>query len=232
MFIRLITKEIRASSRLPSAQRFRHTYPSSRKGTCPSCGAALRSRLPACTNCWHISRLPSDTKFHDIFGLSYHPNPFVVDLVTLKQRFRDAQAVCHPDSWASKGSNKQGLAQDLSSHINKAYQSLLTPLSRVEYLLERHYLPISETDQVDNVEFMTEVMQARETIEEAASQEDVQSLIDENRAKIQNTVAELETLVGQEKWENVKIAAVRLRYLEGIDRAAKEWMENHFQPCI
>jgi hypothetical protein len=46
-------------------------------------------------------------------------------------------------------------------------------------------------------------------------------------AKIQHTVAELEALVGREQWENVKDAAVRLRYLEGIDRAAKKWMDNH-----
>ena len=44
---------------------------------------------------------------------------------------------------------------------------------------------------------------------------------------MQNTVDELEVLVGQEKWEGVKAAAVRLRYLEGIDKAARKWMENH-----
>jgi molecular chaperone HscB len=46
-------------------------------------------------------------------------------------------------------------------------------------------------------------------------------------AKIQHTVTELEALVGREQWESVKDAAVRLRYLEGIDRAAKKWMDNH-----
>lgn len=45
-------------------------------------------------------------------------------------------------------------------------------------------------------------------------------------AKMQETVKELEALVGQEQWERVKEAAVRLRYLEGIDRAAKRWSDG------
>ena len=71
---------------------------------CPNCAATLPSLLPACTNCWHISSLPSKTRLHDIFGLPYHPNPFAIDVTALKQKFREAQAICHPDSWASKGS--------------------------------------------------------------------------------------------------------------------------------
>ena len=76
--------------------------------------------------------------------------------------------------------NKQDIAQALSSRINEAYQRLLTPLSRAEYLLECHHHPISEADQIDNMEFMSEVMQARETIEEAVNRDEIQILIDEN----------------------------------------------------
>lgn len=74
------------------------------KKSCPSCSHPLPSPLPACTNCGHISGLPQDVKYHDIFALPYEPNPFVIDTTVLKQRFREAQSICHPDSWASKGS--------------------------------------------------------------------------------------------------------------------------------
>jgi molecular chaperone HscB len=75
-----------------------------RPNKCPNCATTLPSPLPACTNCWHIYPLPSNTRLHDIFGLPYQPNPFAVDVATLKQKFREAQAICHPDSWASRGS--------------------------------------------------------------------------------------------------------------------------------
>lgn len=77
--------------------------------------------------------------------------------------------------------NKQDVAQALSSRVNEAYQRLLTPLSRAEYLLECHHHPISEADQVDNMEFMSEIMQIRETIEEAVNQDVIQLVIDENK---------------------------------------------------
>ncbi|KAF9456191.1 hypothetical protein BDZ94DRAFT_1315382 [Collybia nuda] len=178
-------------------------------------------------SCGHISTLPSYVKYHDIFALPYAPNPFIIDISTLKQRFREAQAICHPDSWASKGSNQQDVAQALSARINEAYQSLLNPLSRAEYLLRRHHIPVSETDQLEDMELMAEVIEARETIEDAEHSKDIDVLIENNQLLIQNTIDELEVLVGKQQWEKVKAKTIRLRYLENISRAAKTWLDNH-----
>jgi molecular chaperone HscB len=69
---------------------------------CPNCGQPLPSPLPACTSCWNLFSFPKDISHHELLGLSEGSNPFVVDLATLKKSFRQAQSVCHPDSWASK----------------------------------------------------------------------------------------------------------------------------------
>jgi molecular chaperone HscB len=63
----------------------------------------LSSTVPACTNCWNLFSISPDISHHELLGLPYEPNPFVVDLDALKQRFRQAQAACHPDTWASRG---------------------------------------------------------------------------------------------------------------------------------
>ncbi|RDB28426.1 Iron-sulfur cluster co-chaperone protein HscB, mitochondrial [Hypsizygus marmoreus] len=215
-----------ASRSIPNAARLIHaSVPQNTR--CPKCSQPLPTPLPACTNCWHISTLPPDTRFHDIFDLPYEPNPFLVDVSLLKKRFRDAQSICHPDSWASKGSNKQDVAQALSARINEAYQGLLNPLSRAEYILQRHHIPVSETDQVNDMQFMSEIMEARETIEDAENESDVLSVMGETRDGIKSTIDELEGLIGKMQWEDAKSAAVRLRYLEGIERAAKKWLDNH-----
>ncbi|KAG6842205.1 hypothetical protein C0991_000175 [Blastosporella zonata] len=198
----------------------------SRSRPCPSCAITLPSSLPACPNCWHISGLPHGIKHHEVFGLPDEPNPFIIHIPTLKERFRSAQALCHPDSWATKGSNKQDVAQALSARINEAYQCLLNPLSRAEYILERHHIPVSETDQVNDMQFMSEIMEARETIEDATSITEVEPLIYHNAVDIKATIDELEGLIGRGEWEDAKSAAIRLRYLEGIERAAKKWMDN------
>ncbi|KAG5647994.1 hypothetical protein DXG03_007028 [Asterophora parasitica] len=148
-------------------------------------------------------------------------------------------------SLTSVRKNKQDIAQALSARINEAYQGLLNPLSRAEYILQRHHVPISETEQVDDIEFMSEIMESREIIDEAEDRSEVESLVDQNNslfipttcrvslligvwaAEIQNTVKELEDTVGKARWEDVKSAAVRLRYLQGIERAAKKWLDNN-----
>lgn len=167
--------------------------------TCPSCSTPLPSFLPACPKCSNIFALAPQTTHHDIFGLPYDPNPFNVDVVMLKRRFREAQAVCHPDSWASKGSvrsvsfvvstaphpiglkDKRDAAQALSSLVNNAYQTLLHPLSRAEYILARNQMSVSESDQVDDLEFMAEIMESREIIEDADEPDEVTRVISENK---------------------------------------------------
>ncbi|KAJ7900351.1 hypothetical protein B0H14DRAFT_2673330 [Mycena olivaceomarginata] len=194
---------------------------------CSSCSQTLPTPLPACSRCGSISPIPPSTSFHDIFALPSRPNPFVVDTALLKRRFREAQAVCHPDSWASKGQHKQDIAQNLSSRVNEAYNSLLHPLPRAEYILEQNGSPMSENDKLDDIEFISEIMEARESIDEAHDEVDeLRRIIGENTAKIEETVGVLEQTVGAQEWVGAKEAAVRLRYLEGIGAAAKRKLEN------
>ncbi|KAF7306929.1 hypothetical protein MIND_00485500 [Mycena indigotica] len=193
---------------------------------CSSCSRPLATRLPACNQCGWISPIPSSIGFHELFSLPARPNPFVVDHNLLKRRFREAQAACHPDSWTSKGQNKQDIAQSLSSRLNEAYNTLANPLRRAEYILEQNGFPISETDQVDDVELIMDVMQTRESIEEASNNQILSEIMDINSQKITQTVMELEEAVGREAWPTVKDAAIRLRYLESIESAGKGKLEQ------
>jgi hypothetical protein len=71
--------------------------------TCPSCHQPLPSPLPACSNCWSIFQVPSEVTHHQLFELPYEPNPFTINMPLLKKRFLEAQAICHPDTWSTKG---------------------------------------------------------------------------------------------------------------------------------
>jgi molecular chaperone HscB len=76
---------------------------------------------------------------------------------------------------------KQDTAQAISARVNEAYQALLKPLPRAEYILGQHHIPISEKDQVDDIEFMSEVMEAREIIDDAEDESEVVNLVKDNR---------------------------------------------------
>ncbi|KAG6890400.1 hypothetical protein C0995_008754 [Termitomyces sp. Mi166 len=69
-------------------------------------------------------------------------------------------------------------------------------------------------------------MEARETIDDATERAQVENLVEKNASEIQETTQELEKLFGRAQWEDAKSAAIRLRYLEGIERAAKTWLDN------
>ncbi|XP_006454339.1 hypothetical protein AGABI2DRAFT_189610 [Agaricus bisporus var. bisporus H97] len=210
-----------------SYPRFQKFRPSHALRTCLSCSKPLASSIPACTNCWSISLLPSDISHHELLGLSYEPNPFVVDPSVLKQRFLQAQAVCHPDTWASKGAEKQDIAQVMSARVNEAYRTLLKPLYRAEYILGRDSVPVSEEDQEIDSRLMIEIMKARESVDDAEEAGEVVNLMEENDEKINKTVHQIERLVHEKNWPGAKAATTRLRYLEGVSHAAKQWLDNH-----
>ena len=76
---------------------------SSAASRCPSCSALLPTPLPACPQCFFVTKLPPTATFYDIMGLPYDSNPFEVDPAQLKNRFRELQRVIHPDKWSNKG---------------------------------------------------------------------------------------------------------------------------------
>lgn len=77
----------------------------------------------------------------------------------------------------------QDLAHSLSSRLNEAYQCLLHPLPRAEYILEKNGLQTDETDQVEDMEFMANIMDAREVIDDATPENrgEVEALIESNQ---------------------------------------------------
>lgn len=69
--------------------------------------------------------------------------------------------------------DKTHAARDLSGLVNEAYNTLLRPLSRIHYILSQHNLSISETDQLDDPDLITEVIEIREALEDASSESEV-----------------------------------------------------------
>lgn len=78
---------------------------------------------------------------------------------------------------------KREVAQALSARVNHAYQALLDPLLRAEYILDCNQFHIAESDSVQDMMFMAEIMDARETIDEAEEPLQVEGLFEENEGE-------------------------------------------------
>ena len=70
----------------------------------------------------------------------------------------------------------QTIAAELSSIVNKAYGTLTNPYTRAEYILQREGVTRGESDNVDDPTLIMEVMEKREELDSAETQEEVDEI--------------------------------------------------------
>lgn len=141
---------------------------------------------------------------------------------------------------------KQQLAADQSSLLNKAFETLKDPLKRAEYLLTLRDHPINEEDTLHaQQELLIDVMEVRQNLEEAEGDERI-DLLQQNEGlpflsivnmgidariygteRIEEAKADIENAIGSENWHEAKQATIRLRYWYSVAQAAKHQEFNH-----
>lgn len=137
--------------------------------------------------------------------------PFTLDLSLLRKEFLQLQAKAHPDLAPQE---KKRQAEALSARINEAYKTLQNPLLRAQYLLEMRGIDLAgdETAKVEDPELLMEVLETREVIEEAASEDELQPLKELNERRIAASVGVLEEAFQKDDTAAAKEEAVKLRY--------------------
>lgn len=109
--------------------------PPSTQKQCPSCSFPLPTPLPICPKCKHIEPVSPEMSYHEMFGFDYEPNPFNIDTSALRQMFRKAITVAHPDKWA--GSDEVRISLSLGAvHVVFCF------LSRVNNDSSNHCRPL------------------------------------------------------------------------------------------
>ena len=104
----------------------------------------------------------------DHFTLFELPRTFRLDSSLLDKRYREIQAQVHPDKFTQSGDAERRLSLQWATRVNEAYQTLKTPLSRAQCLLELagHDLG-AENNTAMPPEFLMEQMEWREAVSEA-----------------------------------------------------------------
>lgn len=170
--------------------------------------------------------LKSHTHYH-FFPQSLPSGPpphgrFSIDLPALRKEFLQLQARAHPDLHPPENKNK---AQALSARINEAFKTLQSPLLRAQYLLSLRGIDIheDETAKVEDPELLMEVLDARERIEEAQEESELEEMKVENDARVENSVKLLEEAFEKDDVDGAKSEAVRLRYWINIKESLDGW---------
>ncbi|EPQ27261.1 uncharacterized protein PFL1_05184 [Pseudozyma flocculosa PF-1] len=209
--------------------RFNSTSAVAPLKSCPSCGEAQALESLSCPSCSSLQPLPSDIDYYKALDLDLAKvgrGGWDVDPAALKRVWRLRMAVTHPDRMSGRSEKEQQIGAQQSALINRAYETLMQPLLRAQYLLERHNAPpVGEADSLEDPELLMEVMELREKLEEAQSEQEATSVREENQKFLDAAVEELGKAFGSSppNLETARKAAVELRYWTNIDKAAREW---------
>lgn len=179
--------------------------------------------------------------------------PFDIDVRALRREFLRLQAASHPDyfhaaSTSSSTSSSSSSAPDpediaaakrrrqaeaASSHINAAYKTLSHPLLRAQYILAERYGVDLAGDEAGShtgaigaaadPALLVEVLEAREAVDEAENESDLEGPMAENEARIGRCVEGLRRAFAEGDVDGAIGEAVRLRYWESIKEGIRGW---------
>ncbi|KAK3810791.1 MAG: Co-chaperone HscB, C-terminal oligomerization domain-containing protein, partial [Benniella sp.] len=152
---------------------------------------------------------------------------FDIDVRQLRNKFLRIQQQIHPDSFSHNTNGDQIYAQQQSSLANKAYATLKEPLSRANYMLDLLGASVHETESLDEPELLMEVMEARELLEDAQTEDEIQDLKSQNDARIKEAVDGLSKAFQSQDLEKAKTLAIELQYWIRIQNVIRDWVAGH-----
>jgi len=148
--------------------------------------------------------------------------PFKVDVRELRREFLQLQAVAHPDRHPA---NLKTRAEATSARINEAYKTLQNPLLRAQYLLSLRGIDVAEdeTAKVEDPELLMEVLDAREQIEEAQEEHELENMKAVNNKRIEESEGILDEAFSRDDMQLAKAESVKLKYWTNIKESLDGW---------
>ncbi|SCZ99324.1 BZ3500_MvSof-1268-A1-R1_Chr3-1g05948 [Microbotryum saponariae] len=239
-----ISANIRCQS---TASTSTQTVPASSR-PCPSCQSALpASIVPTCPSCSSIVPPPFDTTSFQLFNLE---PKYEIDLPQLKRTFLTYQQKVHPDLFAGQG-DKEAWAKVWSGRVNDEYKTLVDKRRRGEYLVSRHYVTdrydssacgshpcllrsqlqlsqveLGEAEAVTDPELLMAIMETREALEDAQTEEEVAQIRSDNQNQMDETFQRLSQAFEDAQNPDLgqaKNAIIKLKYLENVENVCREW---------
>ncbi|KAK9728994.1 molecular chaperone [Basidiobolus ranarum] len=193
--------------------------------SCWRCHEDLKSSEVFCHNstCKTIQPVPTSVTFFEVL---LGQETFDVNILDLKKKYLSLQQQVHPDSYTRKPQEELQCAQVQSAWLNKAYHTLRDPLHRAQYLLELRGLQADESDSLDDPELLMEVLEAREELEDAQTDADVEQVKLANDSRMKHTIQQLSHVFKENDIEKAKLLTIQLRYWVNIKKAIQDWSPN------
>lgn len=162
---------------------------------------------------------------NNIFALFGLPARFAVDLPRLQAAHQAAMKKVHPDLFAARPAAERRVAEQWSTRINEAFQTVRDPIRRSTYLCEQAGHPVNaETNTSMPMDFLMMQIQWREALEAAAGDSEKMQAIDQMTTAQQNEyLHELGEAIDQKAdWETAVELTRKLMFVRRFREALKE----------
>jgi molecular chaperone HscB len=127
------------------------------------------------------------------FNIFHLPTTYEVDTRLLKERYLALQKKFHPDRYASASKYEQRIAVQSASSVNNAFEVLLSPVKRAQYLLElagkeQH----NDATTISDTDFLMAQMDLRQQIAEIRHGDDPLTKLDVLEQQVKVEFADIE----------------------------------------
>ena len=138
---------------------------------CPHCEKLVAYGVLFCSLCNKIQPIQNIIASDYYALLSMEESP-AIDLAELQDKASERLRLVHPDCFVKRSVLEKQIALENAALYNKAYSILVSPLLRIEYILNKHGYKAEMSE-----ELLAELFAWRENLERAADQEDLEKII-------------------------------------------------------
>ncbi|XP_017788355.1 PREDICTED: iron-sulfur cluster co-chaperone protein HscB, mitochondrial [Habropoda laboriosa] len=194
-------------------------YSSDSSLKCWNCNFTHKSDL-FCSKCKVLQVPPENVTYFDIMAIS---KSYDVTFLDVQKKYKELQKQLHPDKFSNKSEKEKQLSETLSSLVNEAYSTLIHPLKRGLYMLKLNGITISEgTDNVDP-EFLMELMEKNEEIDDAEDNEEkINKLVQDNQSVLNKLTMEIANAFRQNDIKKAEALLIRMKYYDTINNRLKK----------
>ncbi|XP_029768474.1 iron-sulfur cluster co-chaperone protein HscB [Terrapene carolina triunguis] len=127
-----------------------------------------------------------------------------------------------PDLFRLMGWKERDFSEQHSSLVNRAYQTLLSPLRRGLYLLELNGVELAKgTDSDIDVEFLKEIMELNETLAEPNNEAKIEEIESFIEVKQEELTKDVRKAFERDDLQEAKKLLNKMKYFENLEDKVK-----------
>ncbi|XP_053558053.1 iron-sulfur cluster co-chaperone protein HscB [Bombina bombina] len=182
---------------------------------CWKCQKTVSGAQLFCSFC-HSLQPPDENR--DYFQILDCDKSFTIDILDLQLKYRNLQRLLHPDYFSQKSQSEQEISENQSSLVNKAYNTLLSPLSRGIYLLSLNGITFkdgAESGDVDT-EFLFEILEINEDLNEVSTDSEIEEIGKDVQDKLDILTEDVRNAFHEGDFQEAKFLLEKMKYYSNI----------------